>query len=389
VDICDYATGLSRMLNGKVIPSERPGHFMMEKWNPLSGHVGVITAFNFPCAVFFWNAAISLVCGNTQVWKPAPSTPLVAVASQLIINRVLEKAGFGSASCLLPGDRDIGEQMVNDRRVELISFTGSSKVGKQVNQVLAGRFGKAILELGGNNAMIVMNDANLELAHRAALFAAVGTAGQRCTTLRRLYLHEKIHDEFVAKLVKSYKSIPTGDPLNPKTLCGPLHTRAAVKGFVDGVSIAVAQGGKVLTGGKVIDRPGNFVEPTIISIHHSAPCVKEELFAPLLYVIKFSDLDQAIAYNNDVPQGLSSSLFTTNQAAIFQWTGPNGSDCGIANVNIGPSGAEIGGAFGGEKETGGGRESGSDSWKQYMRRSTCTVNFSKNLPLAQGVNFEV
>lgn len=392
VDICEYAVGLSRSLNGLVIPSERPGHFMMERWNPLSGPVGIITAFNFPCAVFFWNAALSLVCGNTQIWKPAPSTSLVGIACQRILNDVLLRNGHNPSpsAFITASSSEIPERLVADTRVPLVSFTGSTKVGRLVAQQVASRFGRSLLELGGNNAMIVMDDADLTLAHRAALFSAVGTCGQRCTSLRRLYLHKDIHDEFLEKLARSYRSIPIGDALDSKTLCGPLHNKAAVSAFEQGVNTALAQGGRVIVGGSVLtDRPGNFVQPTIVSIDHSAPCTKQELFGPLLYVSKFDHLDQAIAFNNDVPQGLSSSLFTKNQSAIFKWTGPSGSDCGIANVNIGPSGAEIGGAFGGEKETGGGRESGSDSWKAYMRRSTCTVNYSTDLPLAQGVNFDV
>ena len=391
IDICDYAVGLSRMLNGSIIPSERPGHFMMERWNPLQGHVAVITAFNFPCAVFFWNAAISLVAGNTQLWKGADSTSLITIACQKIVEDVFKKAGYDTGvSTMIQGPgATVGEAIISDKRFELVSFTGSTKVGHRVSDVVGQRFGKKILELGGNNALIIMNDADQKLALQAALFSAVGTCGQRCTSLRRLMIQDGVYDEVVGKLVNAYKSVRIGDPLNSTTLCGPLHNQAAVKMYVDGIERAKSQGGKVLIGGKVLsDRPGNFVEPTIIEISPEAEIVQEEIFAPILYVMKIKDLAEGIKYNNSVPQGLSSSLFTTNQAAIFEWTGPLGSDCGIVNVNIGTSGAEIGGAFGGEKATGGGRESGSDAWKQYMRRSTCTINHSKDLPLAQGVTFE-
>lgn len=391
IDICDYATGLSRMLNGQVLPSERPDHFMMERYNPLMGHVGIITAFNFPVAVYFWNLALSLVCGNTNLWKPSESVSLTALATTKIVHDVLEQNGYPGAiaSLVIGSGKTVGEALINDPRVELVSFTGSTHVGRHVNQVVAKRFGKTILELGGNNAMIVMDDADLKLALRATLFSAVGTAGQRCTTLRRIYLHENIHDTFLNSLKAAYSTIKVGDPLQDGVLCGPLHTRQAVENFKQGIQDIHQQGGKIIVGGKVLSSmSGNFVEPTLVSINHDAPCVQKELFAPILYVIKIKSLDEAIVHNNNVPQGLSSSLFTKNQSAIFQWTGENGSDCGIVNVNIGPSGAEIGGAFGGEKETGGGRESGSDSWKKYMRRSTCTVNYGTALPLAQGIRFD-
>eukprot|EP01006_Ploeotia_vitrea_P027056 TRINITY_DN59939_c0_g1_i1.p1 TRINITY_DN59939_c0_g1~~TRINITY_DN59939_c0_g1_i1.p1 ORF type:complete len:542 (-),score=314.40 TRINITY_DN59939_c0_g1_i1:35-1660(-) len=391
VDICDFAVGLSRTINGQVLPSERPEHFMMERYNPLKGHVGIITAFNFPVAVYFWNLALSLVCGNTNVWKAADSVSLCAVACTRLVADVLEREGVNPAVATLalgPG-ATIGEKMVNDPRVELVSFTGSVKVGRHVNERVASRFGKSILELGGNNAMIVLEDADLELAKRAILFSAVGTAGQRCTSLRRVLVQDSKFDSLVASLVSAYESIKIGGSLEPGTLCGPLHNQVAMDNYVNGLEKIKAQGGKVLYGGNVrSDLAGWFVEPTIVEIDPRAECVQEELFGPVLYVMRVRDLDEAIELNNDVPQGLSSSLFTTNQQAIFHWTGELGSDCGIVNVNIGPSGAEIGGAFGGEKETGGGRESGSDSWKQYMRRSTCTVNYSKDLPLAQGIKFE-
>ncbi|CCI45303.1 unnamed protein product [Albugo candida] len=389
IDICDFAVGLSRMLNGSIIPSERPGHFMMEQYNPLKGHVGIITAFNFPCAVLFWNAAISLVCGNTHIWKPSESLSLTSIACNKIITRVLERNGFpGAISSLICGEGlTIGEALIQDQRVELVSFTGSTQVGRHVNQVLATRFGKSILELGGNNAMIIDKDADLEMALRATLFSAVGTAGQRCTSLRRLYLHSDIYQPFLKRLVSAYKKVRIGNPLEDGVLCGPLHNKEAVQKYLEGVQAIKKQGGEVLVGAKKVKGGGNFVEPTIVAIPHDAPIVQQEIFAPILYVMSFQSLEEAIQKNNAVPQGLSSSLFTANQAAIFKWTGPGGSDCGIVNVNIGPSGAEIGGAFGGEKDTGGGRESGSDVWKQYMRRSTCTINHSDDLPLAQGIDF--
>ncbi|KAG7402312.1 Aldehyde dehydrogenase 7 member B4 [Phytophthora boehmeriae] len=389
IDICDFAVGLSRTLNGSVIPSERPGHFMMERYNPLKGHVGIVTAFNFPCAVLFWNAALSLVCGNTQLWKPSESLSLTSVACTKIIADVLERNGHSGAiaSLICGSGKEVGEAMLHDKRMELISFTGSTKVGRHVNEVVSSRFGKTILELGGNNAMIVDKDADLEMALRATLFSAVGTAGQRCTSLRRLFLHEDIHDEFLKRLVSAYQNVKIGDPLEDGTLCGPLHNTQAVKNYLDGIEKIKKQGGKILIGGNKIKGEGHFVEPTIATIAHDADIVQTEIFAPILYAMKFKTLDEAIEKNNSVPQGLSSSLFTKNQSAIFKWTGALGSDCGIVNINIGPSGAEIGGAFGGEKETGGGRESGSDAWKQYMRRSTCTINYSKELPLAQGIDF--
>jgi aldehyde dehydrogenase family 7 member A1 len=390
IDICDLAVGLSRTIAGQVIPSERPGHNLLECWNPL-GHVGIITAFNFPNAVLGWNLAISMICGNMNIWKGASSTSLVTIATTRIIAEVLEKNGLpaGVLTTVIGSGRTIGERILTDKRIAMVSFTGSSEVGIHVSEVVHRRFGRTILELGGNNATIVMPDANLELAKRAALFGAVGTAGQRCTSLRRLLIHESIYDSFVASLVAAYKTIPIGDPLDSKTLMGPLHTPSAIKEYEEGLAEIQKQGGKILYGGKRVEgKTGNFVEPTIVSIDHSAPIVKTELFVPILYVIKFKTFEEAVEMNNSVPQGLSSSLFTRDMRSVFQWIGPLGSDCGIVNVNCGTSGAEIGGAFGGEKDTGGGRESGSDSWKQYMRRSTCTINYTDKLPLAQGVSFE-
>jgi len=388
IDICDYAVGLSRTMNGLILPSERPGHFMMEQWHPL-GMIGVITAFNFPVAVCGWNAAISMVCGNTQIWKGATSTSLCTLAVTKLVANVLQKNGLpGSIFSMICGSGAlIGEYFINDPRLTLISFTGSTEIGKRISSVVHTRFGRTILELGGNNAVVVMDDANLELATNSIFFASVGTAGQRCTTCRRVIAHEKIYDELVSRLQNAYNQIKIGNPLDSSSICGPLHTKSAVKEFEEGLKTIAQQGGKVLHGGNVLARPGNFVEPTIIAINHDAPIVKHELFVPILYIIKCKTLDEAIEYNNEVPQGLSSALFSNNQANIFQWTGPLGSDCGIVNVNIGTSGAEIGGAFGGEKETGGGRESGSDSWKQYMARRTCTVNYSNQLTLAQGIDF--
>ncbi|ORX92847.1 aldehyde dehydrogenase [Basidiobolus meristosporus CBS 931.73] len=388
IDIADYAVGLSRMINGKVIPSERPGHFMMEQWNPL-GTVGVISAFNFPVAVYGWNSALSLVCGNPVVWKGAPTTNLTSVAVTKILQKVLEKNNLPGAICsLVCGGADVGQAMAEDQRIDLLSFTGSTKVGREVGMAVQNRFGRVLLELGGNNAIIVMDDADVDLAVRSILFAAVGTAGQRCTTTRRLFLHEKIHDQFIEKMLKAYEQVTVGDPLTENVLCGPLHTKNAVEQFKKGIEDIKSQGGKILIGGKVLeDRPGNFVAPTVTSIAPDAPVVQNEIFVPILHTHKFSSIEEAIKLNNSVRQGLSSSMFTTNPANIFKWTGPSGSDCGIVNVNIPTNGAEIGGAFGGEKETGGGRESGSDAWKQYMRRQTCTINYSGKLPLAQGITF--
>lgn len=391
IDICDYAVGLSRCLNGSVIPSERPGHFMMERYNPLKGHVGIISAFNFPVAVYFWNLALSLVCGNTNMWKPHESLSLTSVAVTKLVHEVLEEAGQSGAiaSMICGTGAEIGDKLVRDKRMELVSFTGSTEKGRSVSQIIAGRFGKSILELGGNNAMIVDKSANLDMAVRATLFGSVGTAGQRCTSQRRVYLHKDIYDTFLAKLLPAYGSVKIGSPLDPTTLCGPLINQNAVQMFKDAVAKATdgKNQGKILVGGKAIDGPGNFVQPTVIAVPTTAEAVMKEVFVPILYVMKVDTVEEAVELNNSVDQGLSSALFTQDMGQMFYWTGPLGSDCGIVNVNIGTSGAEIGGAFGGEKETGGGRESGSDAWKAYMRRSTCTMNHSKSLPLAQGVNF--
>ena len=363
IDVCDMACGMSRTLAGALLPSERAGHALIEAWNPL-GAVGIISAFNFPHAVFGWNAAIALVCGDTLVWKGASSTSLVTVATARILADVLAAAGAppGVFTCLVGSGREVGERMLADRRLPLISFTGSTAVGVRVSEAVHRRFGSTILELGGNNAMVVLPDADLEMAKRAALFGAVGTAGQRCTSLRRLLVHRDIYDAFVPALVAAYASVRVGDPLDARTLMGPLHTAAAVTEFEEGLAEIRRQGGTVLTGGGRAPAAGAgfFVQPTVVAIDHAAPIVQTELFVPILYVCKFATLDEAIAMNNGVPQGLSSSLFTRDMRATFQWLGPAGSDCGIVNVNCGTSGAEIGGAFGGNKDTGGGRESGSD-----------------------------
>jgi len=390
IDVCDYAVGLSRMFEGKIIPSERPGHALMEVWNPL-GVVGVITAFNFPVAVYGWNSAIGLACGNTFVWKGAPTTPLCSIALTKVIDSVFKKNDLpGGISALITGGAEIGQALAKDERVPLVSFTGSTPVGHKVSLTVQERFGKFLLELGGNNAIIVSEDADIDMVCTAALFSCVGTAGQRCTSTRRLILHESVHDKVVSKLVQSYAKVRIGDPLDTNTLYGPLHTKQAIENYKNAIEEAKKAGGKIEYGGKVLeDREGNYVLPTIITgLPHDAKVIHKETFAPIVYAIKFKTLDEAIRYNNEVKQGLSSSLFTTDIGSMFKWIGPKGSDCGIVNVNIPTSGAEIGGAFGGEKHTGGGRESGSDSWKQYMRRSTCTINYTKELPLSQGVKFE-
>lgn len=388
IDVCDYAVGLSRQLNGSIMPSERQDHVLMEKYHPL-GLIGIITAFNFPLAVFGWNVAISLICGNVNLWKPASTTSLIAIETTKLIANVLMKNNLPGAICsLVTGSgRTVGEWIITDCRFKLISFTGSTSIGTRISQLTASRFTRSILELGGNNAIIVMDDADLDLALRATVFSAIGTSGQRCTTVRRLLLHEKIYDKFVDKLIKAYVDIlpKIGDPLDEKTLMGPLHTHAAVKEYLDGLDRIQKEGGKIIFGRHHIK--DNFVEPTLVEIHHDADIVKEELFCPILYIIKFKTLEEAIDINNEVPQGLSSSLFTRDMQNVFNWSSEKGSDCGLVNVNVGTSGAEIGGAFGGHKQTGWGTESGSDSWKQYCRRSTISLNYSSKLPLSQGINF--
>lgn len=387
IDVADFALGLSRQLYGMTTHSERPGHRLYEQWHPL-GPVGVITAFNFPVAVWAWNALIAAVCGNPVIWKPSEDTPLCALAVQKIVQPVLDQHGFPHLFQTIVGDiPTVGEAMLDDRRLPLISATGSTRMGRIVAERVGRRLGRTLLELGGNNAIILMPDADMGLALRACVFAAVGTAGQRCTSLRRLFLHRSIAAAFRERLVKAYAQVKIGDPLQSDTLMGPLIHSRAVQAYRDAVAAVAQQGGSVLRGGRVLE--GNFVEPTITAMPPEAALLQEEVFAPILHTVEFDDLDQAISWNNGVPQGLSSAIFTSNLKAAETFLSPRGSDCGIANVNIGTSGAEIGGAFGGEKDTGGGRESGSDSWKAYMRRQTVTINYSDALPLAQGIQFDV
>ena len=387
IDIADFACGLSRQLYGLSMHSERAGHRMYEQWHPL-GVVGVISAFNFPVAVWSWNALIAMVCGDTVVWKPSLKTPMCAVAVQKICDRVLERNGWtGVLNLVIGTDEVIGERLIRDRRIPLISATGSTRMGRHVAQVVAERLGRSLLELGGNNGLIVMDDADPDLVVRAVLFGAVGTAGQRCTSIRRLFLQKGIAKAVTERLTAAYGQVRIGDPLDPETLMGPLIDEAAVDAMITGLAAIQAQGGEILTGGKRLH--GCFVEPTLVKSHPEMPALQEELFAPVLHLIEFDQIDQAIAWHNAVPQGLSSAIFTTNLMSAETFLSVRGSDCGIANVNIGTSGAEIGGAFGGEKDTGGGRESGSDAWKAYMRRQTVTVNWSGGLPLAQGIKFEL
>ncbi|GIV85540.1 MAG: aldehyde dehydrogenase [Candidatus Roseilinea sp.] len=391
IDICDFAVGLSRQLYGLTMHSERPAHRMYEQWHPI-GPVGVITAFNFPVAVWSWNAAIAVVCGDPVVWKPSLLTPLCAIAVQHICNRVAaDHHAHGVFNLVIGPNETIGEAMLNDARLPLISFTGSTEVGRHVAEAVARRLGRTILELGGNNAIIVTEDADLDLAVRAIVFGAIGTAGQRCTTTRRLIVHKAIAPELIRRLQHAYAQAAQrlGDPLAPGTLVGPLVTPQAVQRYCEALQEAIAQGGEVLAGGRARPDIGpNFVEPTLIKMPWQTPVVRRETFAPILYLIEYETLDHAIYLNNEVPQGLSSAIFTDSLRAAEQFLSAAGSDCGIANVNIGTSGAEIGGAFGGEKDTGGGRESGSDAWKAYMRRQTNTINYSRDLPLAQGIRFE-
>ncbi len=391
IDICDFAVGLSRQLYGLTIASERPGHRMSETWQPL-GPVGVISAFNFPVAVWSWNTALSLVCGDPVVWKPSEKTPLTALACQALFERALKTFGDAPDGLLsvLIGGREIGEQLVDDPRVPLISATGSTAMGRQVGPRVAARMGRSLLELGGNNAMIVAPSADLDLAVRAILFAAVGTCGQRCTSLRRLIVHDKICDRLVPALKKAYGAVRIGDPLQADTLVGPLVDAAAFDRMQSALDKARADGGTVTGGDRVSDHVpegGWYVTPAIVEMPGQTEIVREETFAPILYVMRYESLDEAMAMHNGVPQGLASCIFTTDMREAETFLSATGSDCGIANVNIGPSGAEIGGAFGGEKDTGGGRESGSDAWKAYMRRQTQTVNYSRELPLAQGIEF--
>ncbi len=390
IDIADFAVGQARMLYGNTMHSERPEHRMYEQWHPY-GVVGVISAFNFPVAVWAWNAFIAAICGNVTIWKPSSKVPLCAIAVQNICNQVLKKNNCPAIfSLIIPSSHDIGTTMVNDSRMPLISFTGSTAVGKDIAVKVAGRFGRSILELGGNNAIIVDESADLALAIPAIVFGAVGTAGQRCTSTRRLFVHASIYQDVLQHLQRAYAQITIGHPLDNKNLMGPLIDKQAVELFKKALIRINDAGGEVLFGGEVIKRAGNFVQPTLVSgLENNNPIVQEETFAPILYLMPYSNLEDAIALQNAVPQGLSSALFTQHLKHAEYYLSVQGSDCGIANINIGTSGAEIGGAFGGEKETGGGRESGSDAWKAYMRRQTNTINWGSTLPLAQGIRFPI
>jgi aldehyde dehydrogenase (NAD+) len=389
IDIATFAAGLSRQLYGLSMHSERPAHRMYEQWHPL-GVVGIISAFNFPVAVWSWNALLAMVCGDTVVWKPSLKTPLPAIAVQKIADRVLARHGWKGVLNLVIGKDDVvGERLIQDPRVPLISATGSTRMGRHVAQVVAKRLGRTLLELGGNNGLIVMDDADPDLVVRAVLFGAVGTAGQRCTSIRRLFLQGKIAPKIIEKLVAAYKQVRVGDPSDPQTLMGPLIDTDAVSIMMRALDDIRDQGGEVLIGGERLNTGPCYVAPTLVRSQPRMPIVKEEIFAPILHLIEFERIGEAIQWHNNVPQGLSSAIFTNNLTSAETFLSALGSDCGIANVNIGTSGAEIGGAFGGEKETGGGRESGSDAWKAYMRRQTVTVNWSGTLPLAQGIEFDV
>ena len=388
IDICDFGVGLSRQMYGKTMHSERPEHRMYEQWHPM-GVIGVITAFNFPSAVWSWNSIIGAVCGNTIIWKPSEKAPLTAIAIQKIAHEVLEKHDVaGVFNLVISPDKSLGEKIAADERLPLISATGSVPMGREVGKVVAGRLGRSLLELGGNNAITVMDDADMNLTVRGIAFGAVGTAGQRCTSTRRVFVHEEVETQLVDKLLAAYKSIPIGDPAQDGVLMGPLIDADAVQAYKAAIKQAQKEGGKLIAGGNTLPEKGpHFVEPAIILVNKPIPMMSQETFAPILYVCPINSLEQGINYQNDVPQGLSSAVFTQNVSHAERFLSAQGSDCGIANVNIGTSGAEIGGAFGGEKETGGGREAGSDSWKAYMRRQTCTINYGKELPLAQGVSF--
>jgi len=394
IDICDFAVGLSRQLHGLTIASERPGHSMRETWHPM-GPCGIITAFNFPVAPWSWNAALALVCGNSLLWKPSEKTPLTALATQKILDRAIERFGSEAPdhlSQVLIGGPEVGETIVNSSDVSIVSATGSVRMGRQVGPAVAARFGRCILELGGNNAMIVTPSADLDLALRAIVFSAVGTAGQRCTSLRRLIVHDDIYDDLLPRLRSVYAGLPIGDPLSDGVLVGPLIDRGAATAMREALDAAESVGGTVHGGRPVLtdEYPdAAYVQPAIVEMPGQTDIVRQETFAPILYAMRYSTLDEAIALHNDVPQGLSSCIFSTDVRETETFLSAVGSDCGIANVNIGPSGAEIGGAFGGEKDTGGGRESGSDAWRAYMRRQTNTVNYSRELPLAQGISFEI
>lgn len=393
IDICDFAVGLSRQLHGLTMHSERPGHRMYEQYHPL-GIVGVISAFNFPVAVWSWNSMLAWVCGDVCIWKPSEKTPLTALACQNIIQDVLKKNNVPEGvSCIINGGREVGEWMSNDKRMPLISATGSTRMGKAVGAAVGERLGRSLLELGGNNAIIISEHADLDMSLIGAVFGAVGTAGQRCTSTRRLIIHEKVYKKFTDKLVNAYKQIKIGNPLDEKNHVGPLIDKDAVQAYLNSIETAVAEGGKIMVEGGVVKgkgyESGCYVKPCVIEAKNSFKIVQHETFAPILYIMKYKTLNEAIAMQNDVPQGLSSAIMTVNLREAEQFLSQTGSDCGIANVNIGTSGAEIGGAFGGEKETGGGRESGSDAWKVYMRRQTNTINYTNKLPLAQGIKFDL
>ncbi|HMJ71464.1 MAG TPA: aldehyde dehydrogenase family protein [Cyclobacteriaceae bacterium] len=393
IDICDFAVGLSRQLHGVTMHSERPNHRMYEQYHPL-GVVGIISAFNFPVAVWAWNAMLAWVCGDVCIWKPSEKTPLCSIACHNIISKIFRKNGVPEGvNCLVNGDFRIGQMLAADERVALLSATGSVRMGKAVAAAVSARLGKALLELGGNNAIIISEHANLDMAIRGAVFGAVGTAGQRCTTTRRLIVQDKIYDDVKERLRKAYHQLSIGNPLDVSNHVGPLIDRQAVKSYRDALKKVAAAGGKMLIPGGVMKgdgyESGCYVKPAIAEVKNDYEIVQQETFAPILYLVKYKDIDQAIDYQNGVKQGLSSSIMTSNMQEMEQFLSPSGSDCGIANVNIGTSGAEIGGAFGGEKETGGGRESGSDAWKVYMRRQTNTINFGSSLPLAQGIKFEI
>ena len=389
IDIADFAVGQSRMLYGKTMHSERPDHRMYEQWHPL-GAIGVISAFNFPVAVWAWNAFIAAICGDTTIWKPSSSAPLCAIAVQNICNEVMEKNGYsGIFSTIIGRGSIVGEKMLTDNRIPLVSFTGSTAMGRHVSSTVSERFGKTILELGGNNAIIIDETANMDLVIPAVVFGSVGTAGQRCTSTRRIIINENIHEDFINRLLNAYNQVKIGNPLDSSTLMGPLVNENAVQDFLKAVEEVKSSGGEILCGGKRIDGNGFFVTPVIAKAKNDWEIVQKETFSPILYVIPYKTIEDALAMHNGVPQGLSSSMFTTNISNAERFLSYLGSDCGIANINIGTSGAEIGGAFGGEKETGGGRESGSDSWKQYMRRQTNTLNWSTKLPLAQGIEFNL
>lgn len=387
IDICDFAVGLSRQLYGRTMPSERVRHRMMEQWHPL-GPVGVITAFNFPVAVWAWNAALAAVCGDVTIWKPSSEVPLTAIAVQKIAGEVMKAHDAEGVFNLVIGrGRTVGERLIRDDRIPLVSFTGSTVMGKRVGEVVGKRLGSTILELGGNNAVIVTPSADLEMAMRSVLFGAVGTAGQRCTSTRRVFVHKSVSGKFTRMLLDAYGKVTIGDPLEEGILMGPLVNEAAVEEMMGALETIRELGGEILTGGARLDRPGYFVEPVIVKAQHDWEIVHRETFAPILYLMEYEDFEEVLAWHNEVPQGLSSSIFTNDVREAETFLSPEGSDCGIANVNLGTSGAEIGGAFGGEKETGGGRESGSDAWKAYMRRQTNTINYSRDLPLAQGIKF--